>query len=246
MLHFQTSSPFERDLDLVEVFYRLGVRVAQLTYNISNFVADGITEGRDAGLSKFGRQVIKEMNRVGMVIDGSHSGARATLQAMEPSEAPFIFSHSGCKAVYDHPRNITDDQIRACAATGGVIGVVGLPYFLSDSREATIEHLIRHVVHIAELVGTDHIGIGMDYWAGVLPYSTPEQQVARLTIQDAADDIWNPGDIPVHPWGFAPGIETPAGMRNVTAALLRYGFSYEEALKIMGGSFLRVFAQVWK
>lgn len=246
MLHFQSCSPFERDLNLVEVFYRLGARVALLTYNVANYVSDGISESSDAGLSKFGRQVVKEMNRVGMVVDGSHSGARATFQAMELCDGPFIFSHSGCKAVYDHPRNITDDQIRAAAATGGVIGVVGLPYFTSDTREPTIEHILRHVVHIAELVGTDHIGIGMDYFTGVLPYSTPEQELARLAVQDAADDIWSPGDIPVHPWGFAPGIETPAQMRNFTAALLEHGFSYDDARKIMGENFLRVYSQVWK
>jgi membrane dipeptidase len=246
ILHFQTCSPFERDLGLIEVFYRLGVRVALLTYNIQNYVADGITESSNGGLSKFGRRVIAEMNRVGMVVDGSHTGERATFQAMEISDAPFIFSHSSCKAVYDHPRNITDDQIRACAETGGVIGVLGLPYFINASRDPQIEHIVRHAAHIAELVGTDHIGIGMDYWEGICPYSTPEQQIARLEKQQAADDLWNPGNIPVYPWQLAPGLETPDGMRNLTAAFLEHGFSYEETRKIMGENFLRVYETVWK
>lgn len=246
MFHFQTCSPFERDLNLVEVFYRLGVRVALLAYNVGNYVAPGISEPSAGGLTKFGRRVIQEMNRVGMVVDGSHTAERATFEAMELCDGPFIFSHSSAKAVYNHPRNITDDQIRACAETGGVIGVLGLPYFTSDSREPSIDDIMRHVVHIAELVGTDHIGIGMDYWTGVVPYCTPEQEVARLKIQDAADDLWSPGDIPPHPWGFAPGIETPSTMVNFTAALLRHGFSDEDVRKIMGGNFLRVYSQVWK
>ncbi len=246
MLHFQTCSPFERDLNLIEVFYRLGVRVALLAYNVGNYVAPGISESPGGGLTKFGRRVVQEMNRVGMVVDGSHTGERATFEAMELCNGPFIFSHSNCKAVYNHPRNITDEQIRACAQTGGVVGVVGLPYFTSASREPSIDDITRHVVHIAELVGTDHIGVGMDYWTGVVPYSTPEQEVARLEIQDAADDLWSPGDIPPHPWGFAPGLETPAGMRNLTAALLKNGFTYEEVRKIMGENFLRVYRQVWK
>jgi membrane dipeptidase len=246
MLHFQTCSPFERDLGLIEVFYRIGVRVALLTYNIQNYVSDGIAETGNAGLSKFGRRVIEDMNRVGMVVDGSHSGEKATFQAMEISSAPVIFSHSNCKAVYNHMRNITDDQIRACAQTGGVIGMIGLPYFTAPGRDPKIEDIVKHAVHIAELVGTDHIGLAMDYFDGIVPYATPEQEVARLTVQDSAGDLWSPGDIPVHPWSLAPGLETPAGMRDLTAALFQHGFSYEDCRKIVGGNFLRVFEQVWK
>jgi membrane dipeptidase len=246
MLHFQTCSPFERDLSLIEMFYRLGVRVALLTYNIQNYVADGITESSNAGLTRFGRRVIAEMNRVGMVVDCSHTGEKATLQAIELSDAPVIFSHSSCKAVYDHPRNITDEQIRACAASGGVVGVLGLPYFISESRTPTLDHVIRHIEHIAELVGTDHIGLGMDYWTGICPYSTPEQQVERLKRQEAAADLWNPGDIPVHPWSLARELVTPEGMPHLTAALLQRGFVPEDVRKILGANLLRVFSEVWK
>jgi membrane dipeptidase len=243
--HFQNCTYFERDVRLVEVFYQLGVRVAQLSYNVANLVGAGCMEPTDGGLTTFGKRLIAEMNRVGMLVDGAHTGERTSLDAIATCRAPFIFSHAGCRAVYDHPRNITDEQIRACAATGGVIGILGLPYFLSDSRQPAIEHLVRHAVHVAELVGAEHVGIGMDYFHGIIPYSTAEEQAT----QDAADlesDLWNPGTLPPGPWSCAPGIETPAGMRNLTAALLQHGFSEPEVRGIIGGNFLRVFGEVWK
>jgi len=245
VLHFQTCSPFEQELRYVEIFYRLGVRAALLTYNIRNLVADGITERTDAGLSRFGVRLVKEMNRVGMVVDGTHTGVRSSLDAIEVSEAPFIFSHSGAKAVYDHPRNLTDEQIRACARTGGVIGALGLAYFIGDPADPKLENLVRHIAYIAELVGAEHVGIGMDYTIGLEPYSTLEEQQAGHK-RVSTTGLWNEGDIPAPPLRNAPEIETPAGMRHLTAALLRHGFSYDEVRGIMGENFLRVFRAVWK
>lgn len=244
-LHFQGCAPFEREVGFVELFYRLGVRVALLAYNVTNQVADGCTERTDAGLSKFGVRAVQEMHRVGMVVDGSHSGRRATLQAMDLSDRPFIFSHSNCKAVYDHARNLTDEQIRACAHTGGVIGVAALPYFVSASRQPALDHLLRHVAYIADLVGVDHVALGMDYFWGIGPYATPEEQ-ERWDQADAEDDVWNPRDLPRGPWTCAPGIETPAGMLRLTDALLRHGFSDAEVRKILGENALRVFRAAWK
>ena len=245
VMHFQTCSPFERELRFVEIFYRLGVRAALLTYNIRNFVADGCTERSDAGLSRFGVRLVKEMNRVGIVVDGSHTGVRSSLDAIEATDSPFIFSHSGARAVFDHPRNIADDQIRACARTGGVIGVVGLPAFVGDASDPKLENIVRHITYMAELVGVQHVGIGMDYHRGELPYSTLEEQQAYYS-RIGSEGLWNEGDLPVPPRRLAPEIETPAGMRNLTAALLRHGFSFNETKGIMGENFLRVFRTVWK
>jgi membrane dipeptidase len=244
VFHFQTCSPFEQELRFVEIFYRLGIRAALLTYNIRNSVADGCTERTDAGLSRFGVRVVKEMNRVGMVVDGSHTGIRSSLDAIEVTDSPFIFSHSGAKTIYDHPRNITDEQMRACARTGGVIGVVGLPPFIGDVTDPKLDNLVRHIAYIAELVGVQHVGIGMDYFRGLIPYSAPEEQTRYSGV--ASTLLWGEGDLPPPPWRFAPEIETPAGMRSLTAALLRHGFSYSETRGIMGENFLRVFRAVWK
>src|SRR4029077_12581423 len=99
--------------------------------------------------------------------DGSHTGILSSLEAIEVTDSPFIFSHSGAKAIYDHPRNITDEQIKACARTGGVIGVVGLPPFVGDVADPKLDNLVRHIAYIAELVGPQHVGIGMDYFRGL-------------------------------------------------------------------------------
>ena len=129
--HFQGTGPVESDLDMIEVYYSLGVRQMLLATNLRNMVGDGCKERTDCGLSRFGVLVIEEMNRVGMLVDGSHTGNRTTLDACEISKDPFIFSHSNPKAIFDHPRNITDEQIKASAATGGVIGINGVGCFLA-------------------------------------------------------------------------------------------------------------------
>jgi membrane dipeptidase len=185
------------------------------------------------------------MNRVGMVVDGTHTGIRSTLEAMEVTGSPFIFSHSGAKTIHDHVRNITDEQIRRCAETGGVIGIVGFPPFLGDFPNPSLEGVVRHAAHVAELVGVEHVGIGMDYFRVIAPYGDLDQQIAAYKSL-ISGPLWNVEDHREPPWQYAPGIETPAGMRNLTAALLRHGFSYEEVQKIMGANFLRVFSAVWR
>ena len=139
IFHFQNTMPFERDPDLVELYYRLGVRVAQLTYNTRNWVGDGCEEPADSGLSAFGRRIVREMNRVGMVVDLSHTGHRTTMDAMEVSSAPCIFSHANAFAVHGNGRNIRNDQIKALAASGGVIGLNGFPAFVGKRRWPTVD-----------------------------------------------------------------------------------------------------------
>jgi membrane dipeptidase len=127
MLHSQNASPFGLDLDYVAELYAGGLRMSSLAYNVRSLAADGCIEGSNAGLSRFGRRVVREMNRVGMIVDGSHVGVRSSLEAMDATEAPFVFSHNGCAAVRPHPRNLTDEQMRRCAETGGVIGILAIP-----------------------------------------------------------------------------------------------------------------------
>mgnify|MGYP001575441683 CR=1 FL=1 len=178
IFHFQNTQPLERNAELVEVYYRLGVRMMQLTYNLKNWVGDGCDELTDAGLSMFGQQVIREMNRVGMVVDLSHTGYRTTMEAMDVCEAPPVFSHSGVKAVHDSPRNLSDDQIKAVPAKGGVIGLNGFPAFVSKRRWPTVDDLVDHAEHIANLVGTDHISVGIDYYHGQWPFASPKEAAA--------------------------------------------------------------------
>jgi membrane dipeptidase len=245
IFHFQNTQPLERNAELVEVYYRLGVRMMQLTYNLKNWVGDGCDELTDAGLSAFGRQVIREMNRVGMVVDLSHTGYRTTMEAMDASDATVVFSHSGAKAVHDSPRNIRDDQIKAVAAKGGVVGLNGFPAFVGKRRWPTVDDLIDHAVHIAGLVGTDHVSVGIDYYHGQWPFASAKEAAAMYT-EALRSGRWRPGTYPKPPYRYAKGIEVPSKLGNLTAALLRRGFGEKDVRKIMGENLIRVFTSVWK
>lgn len=222
-----------RDIANVEALYQLGLRHMLLAYQLRNRVADGCAERTDAGLSKFGLRLVAEMNRVGMIVDGTHSGYNSTMQAMEASALPCMFSHSNADAVFPHYRNLKDDQIKACAAGGGIIGVNGLAEFL-HLDQASPEAMVRHIVYIADLVGPEHVGIGLDYVA----------DTAKLARWIAANpDAWPPAN------GRAYGETTflqPEQLVDLVTALLGHGFADQEVQGILGDNFHRVASRVWK
>lgn len=230
--HFQNSRPVEYDLGNLAVLHRLGLRVMQLTYNEKNQVGDGATERTDAGLSKFGLRMIAEMNRLGVVVDLSHVGYRTTMEAMEASTLPVMFSHSNAWAVHPSKRNIKDDQIKALARSGGVIGMNGFPGFVHKDHPATLAQFLDHVDHIAHLVGTDHIGLGLDY-----SQSTPEDY-----------KFWgyDPETYPMPPWQYPTGVHEVSLLANFTTGLKGRGYSDADVRKILGENFIRVFKAVWK
>jgi len=160
---FQGSNALLGDLALVEVYRRLGVVQMLLAYNSGNLAADGCHEERNAGLTQFGRDLISEMNRVGMIIDLSHVGLRSSLEAIELTSKPPLFSHSSPKGIVPHARNITDEQIRACASKDGVVCLTGVGLFMDANQKASTTRLADTVDYVAELVGTRHVGIGLDY-----------------------------------------------------------------------------------
>ena len=141
LFHFQGTTPFERDLNSIEIYYRLGVRIVQLCYNNKDFVGDGCAERTDCGLSQFGVKVIDEMNRLGIVVDCSHTGYRTTMEAIEVSKKPVIVSHGNARAVCDSFRNLKDDQIKAIAQKGGVVGLTGYPDFVSKKKKPNLRQL---------------------------------------------------------------------------------------------------------
>lgn len=233
ILHCQGTNALGRRLEMVEVFYRLGVRHMLLAYNQKNAVGDGCAERTDAGLSRFGVSLIREMNRVGMLVDGTHTGYRTTMDAMEVCEGPFIFSHANAYGVHPHYRNIRDDQIRACAATGGVIGINGLGWFLRD-LEARPESMFRHIDYTVGLVGPRHVGIGLDFVKNWEPWSRGIQ---------ARPDQWPPNE------GEAPPITRfvqPEQLEDITELMLRKGYGEDDVRDILGRNFLRVCGEVWK
>ena len=246
IFHLQGTGPLGRDVGLVEVLYRLGVRIMQLTYNVKDFVGDGCEEPGDGGLSDFGRTVVQEMNRVGMVVDLSHTGHRTTMEAMEVSQAPCVFSHSNCEAVFKSNRNIDDDQVAAAAATGGVVGVTAFPGFISGTKpQPTKQDMLAHFDHLVEVAGVDHVGFGSDYFEGQDPYVTGEEanRVYRTWIDSGA---WKVETYSPPPYIYPEGIETPDRLENLTRMLVEHEFSDEDVGKILGGNFMRVYGEVWK
>lgn len=230
-LSFQGSNPLDRDANMVELYYALGVRQMLLAYNEKNHAGDGCHERTDAGLSRFGLRVVKEMNRVGMLVDCTHTGYRTSMDAMEASSAPCVFSHSNAKAVKAHDRNITDDQIKACARTGGVIGVNGVGMFLAEN-DASPAMMANHIDHVAKLVGPQHAAIGLDY----IYYMG-----SMLARWSANPDRYPEGYVPP-PWN----IFGPEDLPGLVDELLRRGYNDKDVLGILGGNYLRVAQVVWK
>ncbi|MBP6850567.1 MAG: membrane dipeptidase [Rhodoferax sp.] len=219
------------DVHMVSAYHALGVRQMLFAYNRNNLAGGGCHD-TDPGLTAFGRSVITEMNRVGMLVDCSHTGLRTSMEAMEASTAPVIFSHSCAHAVTPHGRNITDAQIRACAATGGVVGINGVGLFLGGNDRCT-ERFADHVVHASNVAGPDHVGIALDY-----SFDTGGIE----TVLDAHADYWPRQEYPGGSVHFMPPEELP----QIVEILLRRGFSDSAITGLLGGNFLRVAQQVWK
>jgi len=244
IFHFQGTTPFETDLNNLEIYHRLGVRMVQLTYNVKDFVGDGCAERTDCGLSEFGQKVIAELDRLGMVIDCAHTGYQTTMEAIEASGNPVIISHGNALAVCDNRRNLPDYVIRAVAKNGGVIGITGYPDFVSKRKPPTLDELIDHADYYAKLIGPDHISVGLDYfWAQT---GVASEEEARATYDGlVAAGVWNPREYSPPPITYPEGIEMPERLGNLTAGLLKRGYGREDVQKIMGLNLLRIFEKVW-
>ncbi|WP_029050087.1 dipeptidase [Cupriavidus sp. amp6] len=243
ILHFQGADPLEDKIDLVDAYKAAGIGMIQLTYNVKNRLGDGCEERTDAGLSKFGVAVIKRMNEARIVVDVSHTGYRTTMETFEVSERPVVFSHACARAVYGSQRNILDDQIKAVAATGGLVGVAAVPFFVSDSKRPTMDDFVRHIDHMVSLVGPDHVALGLDYYTGQHPYSSDEAAMA-LYKGHLKQGRWG-ASYPPPPYYYPEGMETPDRLGNLTEGLRARGYSEDDTQKIMGLNWFRVFKEVW-
>jgi len=216
--------------EMVNVYYALGVRQMLFAYNLNNQVGGGCHD-TDTGLTELGRAVVAEMNRVGMLVDCSHSAYRTTMEAMELSQAPVIFSHSCAKALWPHGRNITDEQIKACARTGGVVGINGIGNFLGRN-DISSANFVDHVAHVAGLVGPEHVGISLDY-------AFDADNVDSLVSGNAR--YW-----PKEEYKTASLYLPPEQLPEIVETMVQRGFSDGEIGGILGGNFLRVASAVWK
>jgi len=244
IFHFQGTTPFETDLNNIEVFHRLGLRMVQLTYNNKDFVGDGCAERTDCGLSEFGLKVIAELDRLGIVIDCAHTGHQTTLEAIEASKNPVIISHGNALAVCDNRRNLPDHVIKAVAKNGGVMGLNGYPDFVSKRKPPTLDDLIDHTDYFVKLVGVDHVSVGIDYFWAQAGVATDEEALVMYN-QFVEDGIWNPREYSPPPLRYPEGIEMPEKLGNLTAGLVKRGFGNEDVKKIMGLNLIRVFKEVW-
>lgn len=224
------------DLGMVDFYYRLGVRQMLFVYNRNNLVGGGCHD-TDSGLTAFGREVVKEMNRVGMLVDCSHCGHRTSMEVMDLSTSPVIFSHSNARALHDHERNIRDDQIKACAAQDGVIGVNGVGLFLGP-KGADAGHILEHIDYMCALVGSRHVGIGLDS----ILLNQQEDALSEENLGPRATLYWPPLQYPAAPMDFAP----PEIMPDLVLGMRGRGYSDADIRGILGGNFARLAAQVWK
>jgi membrane dipeptidase len=246
VLDFQNTTPFGDELDRINYFYNLGVRMVQLTYNLRNLVGDGCTETYQGGLSTFGREVVRRLNDLRILVDVSHSSEQVGWDALKISTAPIVVSHSASKAVCYHDRGKTDELARAVAERGGYFGVVVIAGFISESTEPTLDDFCRHVDHLVDVCGIDHVGIGTDK-AGRGPGTESIVEYPESMPRHRAGFDWAGFRLKEHrltPEYRLRGYETFADWPNLTAALARWGFNEEELRKLLGLNFLRVFRDI--
>ena len=242
IMGFQDTVMLGTDLARMDEFHGMGVKVVQLTYNVPNLVGEGCLSPGNGGLTDFGRELVAHMAATGVLVDLSHCGQRTTAEAIEVAPGPVAITHSGCAAVYEHPRSKQDAELRAMADKGGVLGLYMMP-FLNPEGPATAEDFYRHIEHAVNVCGEDHVGIGTDN--SITP--TVDDEAYRATLQGFADErqrlgIGAPRE---HELLFVPELNDPMRMRMVAEGLLARGHSEERVAKIVGGNWMRLFGEVW-
>jgi membrane dipeptidase len=222
-------------LELLEVYHQLGVRQMLLAYNRNNSAGGGCHDEIDQGLTSFGRSVVDEMNRLGMLVDVTHCGYRTSMEVMEYSDRPVIFSHSNCSSLTPHGRNIRDEQITSCGRTGGVVGIVGVSLFLGD-REATAERVADHIEHVMDLAGEGSVGFSSDF-------SFPVCMGDLGDLFSKHPEYWPVSEGYLdEPIAYLP----PSRLLDVAEILLKRSRSDQAVSGVLGENFLRVAADVWR
>jgi len=240
ILSMQGADSIEHDLRFITLLYRLGVRIIQITYNQKNNLGCGVFEPNDTGLTRFGQQAIYEMNRLGIVVDLSHVGNKTSLDAIEVSKNPVIFSHSSVLSLCEHPRNITDEQIKRVAEKGGVVGICPHSVMCAKNKSSrpNVDNFIDHIEYVINLVGEDHVGIGTDRWMR----PTLAYKMLRVEFERTLPGFFGTfSGNEKHVEGFNYYNE----WENLVMKLGNRGFNSEQIQKIIGGNFLRIFKKVW-
>jgi membrane dipeptidase len=232
LMSFEGAEALGSDLSALRLFHRLGMRMLSFTWMRRTAFADGSWENESrGGLTRLGRRAVTEMNRLGIVVDVSHASDQTTWDVLEESDAPVIASHSNARALHVHPRNVTDDMVKAIAASGGVVGAVAVSGFISN-EQPTIAKWVDHIDHLVSVAGIDHVGIGADFYhhigkLGGFP------RIAENALESHGAMV-----------GEFTGMLDSEDLPGLTAELRRRGYSREDMAKIYHGNFVRVIKQV--
>lgn len=238
ILGWQNISAIEDQLSYLRLFWELGVRVVQLTYNTQNLAGSGCWESRDNGLSDFGRQAIDEMNLLGILIDLSHVGSRTSREAIVYSKKPLVYTHVCPSALHSHVRNKSDEELRFIVDKGGFVGVATFPPFLPKESDSSVDDCVAVVEYIVNLVGEDNVGIGTDFTqnqsADWFDWLKRDKGYARWLVEDR-------GTVASMPICF----ETLDKRANLTAAMEARGWSEPRIRKVLGENWMRVYQNAW-
>ncbi|MEQ8364304.1 MAG: membrane dipeptidase [Cyclobacteriaceae bacterium] len=244
MLGFQNSTMVGNSIENLDALYQAGTRWMQLTYNERNLLGDGCTERTNAGLSNFGIEVVERMNELGIIVDLSHCGAQTTNDGIKFSKSGATINHSMCEALYkNHPRAKTDEQIRAMADKGGVMGIICLGYMIGPNlgTDTTLETYVDHIEHAVKVGGIDHVGLGADFAIQGLEATGATREnwyVPRLTrFKDSYNVQWPP---------WIPELDTTDRYRHVARVLSKRGFKTGDIEKILGQNWLRYYRETLK
>lgn len=242
---FQDAVAIEDDpVSRLPLFHDLGVRIVQLTYNGRNLLGDGCLEPANSGLSRLGHQIVEQLNEMRILVDLSHCGQKTTADGMAASSAPPAITHSGCMAIAKMPRNKRDEELRAMAEKGGVVGIYQMP-FLVEQGPPTQEDFLRHVEHALDVCGEDHVGIGSDLSITPLE-ATPEFRALHRKAIEARRQrgISAPGEDP-EVLAYVQDLNTPRRLERIADLLSARRHSSARIEKIIGGNWLRIFGEVW-
>jgi len=237
ILGLQNSDHF-RVVDDVKLFHQMGQRISQLTYNSQNRIASGSTDRIDGGISSYGEQIVKAMNKVGMAVDVSHCGDQTTLDAFELSKQPVLITHSNVRALTKgHPRCKTDEAIQKMAKSGGVMGITAVRNFVTATEPTTIESFVDHIDHVVKITGIEHVGIGTD--ADLKGYDALPSEAYKVLRGGYKKSYGFRDKLDIE------GLDHPKKIFDLTEALIRRGYSDDNIRSILGGNFKRVLSKIW-
>lgn len=238
---FEAATMLDGRLDRIDLFRKLGVLVMQLAYNRATPFGCGCLDGDSDGVTELGRAAIARMNSLGIALDLSHANTQTTVDGIALSIKPPVFTHAGCREVFMHPRNKRDEEMRALAERGGVMGIYMLPYLTPEDHQPLLADYMQHMLHALDVCGEDHVGIGTD-----IDIFTVGEAALRA-LQAEADDrrrtgVGAPGENRL-PW--IPDLNTPRKLERVADALLQHGYGESVVDKVLGRNFARVFKEIW-